>query len=199
GGDNNLKIRKLVLISIFSALSFIIMLFALNIPFFPFFLEIDFSEVPAMILAYVFGPLVGISVVFAKNFIHLFISSNMGIGELANSLVGASLVGVSSYLYRNKDFSFLKSSGIAVVVMGIVSVLVNLIIIIPLYEKFLSLPVEKIVDITAAVNPFVNSLFSYLTLSILPFNLLKASIVSVITFLIFNRLKNVRDLKIMEG
>lgn len=194
-----MKLKKLVVISIFSALSFIIMLFALNIPFFPFFLELDFSEVPAMLLAYIFGPLVGISVVFAKNLIHLFISSNMGIGEVANFLVGASLVGVSSYLYRSKNFNFLTSSTIGIIIMGMVSILVNLLIIIPLYKNILSLPVEKIIDITAAVNPLVNNLFSYLTLSILPFNLLKASVISIITFLLFNRLKNVKDLKIMEG
>lgn len=73
--------------------------------------------------------------------------------------------------------------------MGVTSVFVNLIIIIPLYEKILALPLSKIIEITAAVNPFVDDLFSYLVLSILPFNLIKGSVTALITFLVFVKIR----------
>ncbi|ADO76597.1 ECF transporter S component [Halanaerobium praevalens] len=186
-----MNLKKLVLISIFSALAFIIMLFSLNIPLFPFFLKIDFSEVPAMLLGYLFGPAAAITVVFAKNCLHFFISSNFGIGELANFIVGAAFVGTASYLYKKKKQNFIFSAVVAVFVMGVTSVFVNLIIIIPLYEKILALPLSKIIEITAAVNPFVDDLFSYLVLSILPFNLIKGSVTALITFLVFVKIRKI--------
>lgn len=61
-----------------------------------------------MLLGYLFGPAAAITVVFAKNCLHFFISSNFGIGELANFIVGAAFVGTASYLYkkRNKTLFF---------------------------------------------------------------------------------------------
>lgn len=187
----NLKFRKLSLVSIFSALAFIIMIFEINIPIFPFFLKLDFSEVPAIILAYLLGPVYGVMVVFLKNFLHLFISSNMGIGELANFLVGGSFVASSAYFYQKRNYSYLFSSLIGTLTMGIISIFVNLVVIIPLYESVLKLPFEKILSLTQKVNPYVNSLFTYLTLTIFPFNILKAAVVLFVSYFIFNRVKKI--------
>lgn len=193
-----MKFRKLSLVSIFSALSFIIMMFEINIPIFPFFLKLDFSEVPAIILSFLLGPIYGIMVVFLKNFLHLFISANMGIGEFANFLVGSSLIVSSAYFYQKRNFSYIFSSLIGIFTMGFTSILVNLFVIIPLYEKFLNLPIEQILSLTEKVNPYVNNLFTYLMLTILPFNILKASVVLFISYFIFIRIKKINYLKFEE-
>lgn len=189
-----MKTNKLVMIAIFSAFSFVIMIFSLKVPFFPFFLEIDFSEVPALFVALIYGPLAGIAVVLIKNLMHLFISSNMGIGELANFLVGASFIGVFAYLFKKKDYTFQSSSIISILTMAFISVIANLIIVIPLYEKFLSLPLENIIEIAKAVNPYVNNLLSYLVLTIVPFNVLKGSLILLVSYLIFSRLNNINNI-----
>ena len=191
----NLKFRKLSIVSIFSALAFIIMIFEINIPIFPFFLKLDFSEVPALILAYLLGPIYGVMVVFLINLLHLFISSNMGIGELANFLVGASFVASSAYFYKKRNFSYLFSSIIGSFVMGITAIFVNLVVIIPLYENVLELPFEKILALTEKVNPYVNNLFTYLALTIFPFNILKAAVVLIVSYFIFIRIKKIHYLK----
>ncbi|HKL75125.1 MAG TPA: ECF transporter S component [Halanaerobiales bacterium] len=190
-----MKFRKLSIVSIFSALAFIIMIFEINIPIFPFFLKLDFSEVPAIILAYLLGPIYGVMVVFLKNLLHLFISSNMGIGELANFLVGASFVASSAYFYQKRNLSYLFSSLIGTLTMGITSILVNLFVIIPLYKNVLNLPFEKILALTEKVNPYVNNLFTYLTLTIFPFNILKAALILLISYFIFIRIKKINYLK----
>jgi len=193
-----LNLKKLSLVSVFSALAFIIMIFEINIPLFPFFLKLDFSEVPAIILAFLLGPIYGVMVVLLKNLLHLFISANMGIGELANFLVGSSLVASFAYFYQKRNLSYFISSIIGIFTMGFTSILVNLFLIIPLYEKFLNLPFEKILSLTKKVNPYVDDLFTYLALTIFPFNILKAASILIISYFIFIRLKKINFLRFDE-
>ncbi len=193
-----MNLKKLSLVSVFSALAFIIMIFEINIPLFPFFLKLDFSEVPAIILAFLLGPIYGVMVVLLKNLLHLFISANMGIGELANFLVGSSLVASFAYFYQKRNLSYFISSIIGIFTMGFTSILVNLFLIIPLYEKFLNLPFEKILSLTKKVNPYVDDLFTYLALTIFPFNILKAASILIISYFIFIRLKKINFLRFDE-
>ena len=183
------KTRILTFISVFSALSFIIMFFSINIPLFPHFLKLDISDVPALLLGLLLGPLSGILVVLGKNILHLFITSNMGIGELANFIIGSSLVGISAYFYYNKNVKFVLSLILGILGMALTSIIVNLTIIIPLYDKVLGLPISKIISLTSQVNPLVNSLPKYLLLTIFPFNLLKGFVVSIITYIVYNKVR----------
>lgn len=183
------KTRILTFISVFSALSFIIMFFSINIPLFPHFLKLDISDVPALLLGLLLGPLPGILVVLGKNILHLFISSNMGIGELANFIIGSSLVGISAYFYYNKNVKFILSLILGILGMALTSIIVNLTIIIPLYDKVLGLPISKIISLTSQVNPLVNSLPKYLLLTIFPFNLLKGFVVSIITYIVYKKVR----------
>ena len=193
------KTRTLTLVAVFSALSFIIMFFSINIPFFPHFLRLDISDVPAMFLGFLLGPIYGILVVLGKNILHLFISSNLGIGELANFIIGSSLVGVSSLFYYKKNYNLLSSYFWGVLVMGITAIIVNLIVIIPLYDKVLALPISKIISLTSKVNPFVNNIFTYLFLTILPFNLIKGMVITIITNLLYKKLNPISKHKLQGG
>lgn len=79
--------------------------------------------------------------------------------------------------------------------MGITAIFVNLVVIIPLYENVLELPFEKILALTEKVNPYVNNLFTYLALTIFPFNILKAAVVLIVSYFIFIRIKKIHYLK----
>ncbi|MGM0410906.1 MAG: hypothetical protein ACQEQF_09065, partial [Bacillota bacterium] len=59
-------------------------------------------------------------------------------------------------------------------------------------------PIEQILSLTEKVNPYVNNLFTYLMLTILPFNILKASVVLFISYFIFIRIKKINYLKFEE-
>lgn len=186
------KTRLLTLVAVFSALSFIIMFFSINIPLFPHFLKLDISDVPALFLGFIFGPLYGVLVVLGKNILHLFITSNMGIGELANFIIGSSLIGTSSYFYYKKNWNLFFSFLWGILTMALTSIIVNLVIIIPLYDKVLGLPISKIISLTSKVNPLVNSLPKYLLFTIGPFNLVKGLVISIITYIIYNKVKPIK-------
>ena len=53
--------KKLVLIAVFSALAFVLMLFEFPLPFIaPSFYEIDLSEVPVLLGSFIMGPVAGV-------------------------------------------------------------------------------------------------------------------------------------------
>ena len=51
-----LTTRKIAMIGMFSALSGVIMLFEIPVPFAPSFYKLDFSELPVLICGFAFGP-----------------------------------------------------------------------------------------------------------------------------------------------
>ena len=85
------------------ALGFVLMLLEFPLPFIiPPFIKLDFSEIPAIITAYAFGPQYGILVCLIKNLAHLPFTGSAGVGELSNFVLGAVFVGVAGLFYRHK-------------------------------------------------------------------------------------------------
>ncbi|OCL26229.1 hypothetical protein U472_09460 [Orenia metallireducens] len=182
------KTKRVVNIAIFGVLSFFIMFFEINLPFMPFFLKLDISDTVPLIVGFIYNPIIAIGIILIKNLLHLLISSNLGIGELSNFLIGASLVGSSSYLYNNHNLSILKSLIIGSFVMTITAVIVNLIIIIPLYENILNISLDNIIKLSQQVNPYIKDLNSYLIFIIIPFNLIKGGVLTTLTYLLNKKL-----------
>ncbi len=69
--------------------------------------------------------------------------------------------------------------------MSIVAGLLNYYILLPLYEKALNFPIKAVVAIGNKLNPKIVDLKSFIFWSIIPFNLLKGAIVSLITSVIY--------------
>ena len=68
GTERILATRKIVMIGMFSALSGILYCFDFSIPVIaPEFYKLDFSELPAMIAGFAFGPVAGVLVEFIKD------------------------------------------------------------------------------------------------------------------------------------
>ena len=63
-----LNIRALTLTGVMGALAFGLMMLEFSIPIMPAFIKLDFSELPALITGFAYGPLWGIAVCFIKNF-----------------------------------------------------------------------------------------------------------------------------------
>ncbi len=184
----NSRLNKLVMVAISGALAFTIMLFEFALPIFPPFLRLDFSDIPALLVGFAAGPVLGLAVVGLRNLLHLTITATMGIGELANFLISGSLVFSASYFFKKwgkPKISLAAGSGI----MVIFAVLANLFIVIPLYELILDLPLSETIEAANQVNPWVEGLHTYLALVIGPFNLLKAAFVSLLFIPVYKRLK----------
>ena len=184
------NIRALTVTGVMGALAFALMMLEFSIPIMPAFIKLDFSELPALITGFAFGPIWGIAVCFIKNFIHVFISSTGAIGEISNFVLGAVFVGTSALIYKNKKNKkwALISCIIASAVMAVFSVFSNYYIVYPLYVKVLGMPEEAILGMYQAILPSVDNLFEAIAIFNLPFNFVKMLIVSLICFAIYKRI-----------
>ena len=84
--------RYLAVTAMLSAVSFILMFLDFPIPFLiPSFIQMDVSELPALVGAFAFGPVCGVLVCLVKNLLHLFITTTGGVGELSKFFSGCIL------------------------------------------------------------------------------------------------------------
>ena len=184
------NIRKLTTIAVMSAIGARLMFVEFPIPFLiPAFVKFDFSELPALLATFVFGPTAGVSVCLIKNLIHLLITKSAGIGELSNFVLGATFVYIAGLIYkRNKSRKAALIACITgAVAMAIVCIPLNYYIIYPAYAKMFG-GMDKIIAAYEEINSKATSLLTALVLSNVPFTLLKGISVSVITFLIYKPL-----------
>lgn len=80
---------------------------------------------------------------------------------------------------------------ISTIAFSIWAGLLNYFILLPLYEKALKFPISDIVKIAAKVNGLVTDKFTLILFSIIPFNLVKGTIISVVTFVLYKRLSKI--------
>lgn len=181
----NKNLNTLVKISFLGALSFVIMLLKFPLPFFPSFLTIDFSDIPALIGAFALGPVAGVIIELLKNILNGAIagSTTMWIGELANFLVGSAFVFTAGALYkRNKNRkTAIYGMILGSIAMSLVAALFNYFVLIPFYATAFGWKVEAIVAMGTVLNPMVTDLPTFILWSIIPFNLFKGAVISIIS------------------
>ena len=161
----------------------------ISIPIVPSFIKFDFSDLPALICSFAFGPLYGVLVCLLKNLLHLFASQTAGVGELANFVMGAIFAFTAGTVYKfNKTRKGAVISSVsAAFAMGILSLPLNYFLIYPLYYK-LGMAKEAILGMYKAILPSVDGIFSALCVFNLPFTVVKGLIVALIAFLIYKPL-----------
>lgn len=194
------RTHKIVVTAMLSAVASVLMFLEFPIPFLiPSFVEMDFSELPALLAAFSLGPVSGVVVCLVKNVIKgLLFSGTGGVGEMCNFLLGICFVipaGVI-YKYRKTRSGALAGALIGAVVMAVCSVPVNYFISYPVYTVFLPLDViismyEEIIQ--SIGNQFhaswhVDGLLSCLVIFNAPFTLLKGLLDMVLCFLIYKPL-----------
>ncbi|MEF9933837.1 ECF transporter S component [Clostridium sp.] len=189
--SSKMKADTLIKISILSAIAFIIMMLDFPLPIFPAFLQIDLSDIPAIIGGFAIGPLAGVAIELIKNLIHLLTSSTAGIGEMANFIVGAVFVYVASVIYRKSKSIKSATIGVAAgtIVMSLVACIFNYYVLIPLYESALGIPISGVIEMASQVTSLITNLETVILYSILPFNLLKGVVVSAVVLLIYKKVE----------
>ena len=133
------------------------------------------------------GPVGGLAVQAVKSLLHLFWSSTGGVGELADFLMGVSLMLPAALLYRyRKNFRTALIGLLAGIVCAtVVGLLSNYYIMLPLYTQSMSM--EEVIGAAASSNAAITDVKGYLVYGVLPFNLLKGVVVSLITLLLYKR------------
>lgn len=159
----------------------------------PSFYRFNISDLPALIGGFAMGPVAGVIIELIKSLVMLIINPanpTMGIGELSNFVLGCIYVVPAALIYRSK-----KTKGRAVIslvtgglLMAILATFLNAFVMIPLYATAFNMPVETIIEMGTAIFPFVDSMFDFCLVCVLPFNIIKAIVVSVITIFIYKPL-----------
>ena len=136
-------IRGIAVSGVMGAVGFVLMLLEFPLPFIiPSFIKLDFSEIPAIITAFAFGPQYGILVCLIKNLLHLFVTTSAGVGELSNFLLGAVFTGVAGLIYiKRKDRKgALVGALVGSFAMAAVSVVTNYLVVYPAYVVLYGMP-----------------------------------------------------------
>ncbi|SHL83281.1 Riboflavin transporter FmnP [Anaerocolumna jejuensis DSM 15929] len=180
--------RVMVTVSLLSALSYVLML--LESPPFIGFLRLEFSDVPAIIGAFWFGPAAGIVIEFIKNVIKAITASKtLGIGELANLIVSIAYVVPASLLFRKLKgrYKSVLAFGAATLSMTVAGFLMNYFVTIPMYAKMYG-GIENIVA-AASMIPGINDMFTLILIGITPFNIIKGIFLGVVGHISYEMLK----------
>lgn len=185
---NHMKVWRLAMIALLSALATVLMALSFSVPFMPSFIKMDFSELPALLASFSLGPGAGVLVCLIKNLVNLIFTTTGGVGELSNFLLGVTFVLPAGLIYRLKKSraGALIASGVGSLAMGLISLPINYFITYPIYAKML--PITTIVSMYQAILPSVDGLLSCLIVFNMPYTFLKGILNAVICFVIYKPL-----------
>ncbi len=187
------KVRTMVQIAMLGAVATVLMLFEFPLPFLaPSFYELDFSEVPVLIGAFAMGPLAGAAIELLKILLNFVLNGTItaGVGELANFLMGCAFVVPAGLIYRKHKT---KKHAIAAMIVGTicmvtVSAFLNALLLLPAYGAAFEMPVEVFVQMGHAIIPLINDLLTFSLFCVVPFNLLKGVVVSMLTLVLYKHI-----------
>ncbi len=176
-----LNTKMIVYLGLLSAIASVLMFFP-HFPIFPEpanFLDVDFSDVPALFASVTINPVAGFIVVLIKNLFHLLQTKTFAVGELSNLILGSvfslSVGFLSRYAFKNtlmkKKLLFVLP--ISVIIVTVTAALSNFFIVLPFYAKFMPALSE------------VFGKFEFIIAWIAPFNIIKGTLQSIVFYLLY--------------
>lgn len=194
-GKVKLCVRQMTFISMMGAVSGVLMLFQFRLPLLPQFMSFDFSPIPEMIGGLMFGPVSAFYIIIVKILIHLVTqgTTSIGTGELQNLILGCAYVMPAILIYNLKKTKKRALIGmiIGTISVSVASIFSNLYIIMPFYAKLSGNTVDYFIDMCIGINPFIKDTLTLALFGILPFNLIKYGVSSILTFILYKRLSRV--------
>ncbi len=174
------RTRKMVTVGILAALAWVVSQFSFPLlPWAPF-LKIDFSDIPILLGMYVYGPMSGIAIAAVRSMLSYVTTggeAGFPIGDTAAFIATLSYTLPIYFVIRNEKPNLKKAvlggAGATLSLTAVLAVL-NWLVIAPLYMTVMGFSVGPMRE--------------YLTVSVMPFNLLKGLFVSIIFFVAFFKL-----------
>ena len=189
----SLSTRLIAEIGMLGAAAGVLMFLEIPLPMIaPTFYKLDFSELPALIGGFAFGPVAGVLIEFLKVVVKLLLKSTSTafVGDLANFLIGCMLVLPASVIY-----SFHKSKKTALIgciagtlCMTVFGTVFNAVYLLPAFSRLYGMPLDVILGMGTAINASVTDIWSFVLLMVAPINLIKGTMISVITMLVYKKL-----------
>ncbi|MDR1606353.1 MAG: ECF transporter S component [Streptococcaceae bacterium] len=182
------RTRKLVLIAMLAAISFILMIFP-QFPLIPAadFLKIDFSIIPILVGLYLFDLPTAFIVLILRSLLKLLLNNegvNTWIGLPLNIVAVGTFILVFALFFKKESTtkSYVIGSSLATIAMTAAMVLANFVYAIPLYAKFANFDINQIFGAS-----------KYLVTMIIPFNLIEGALFAISFAIIFVALKSILE------
>ncbi len=193
--SRKLSTQRMVIYAFMGALSFGLMM--IHLPFkYLGFLELEFSDIPAIVCGFAYGPAAAVIIEVIKNVLKVLINTTTGgVGELANMIVSIAYVVPCSMLYRRmKKHNDLARNIFAGMVgtlgMMLAGIVINYFVTVPLYAKLFG-GMEAVVGACAGTIPAIQGIGTVVILGITPFNLVKGIIISIVGILVYKSVKGI--------
>lgn len=185
-------------VAVLAAIATILMLFEMPLPIFPSFYKIDISSVPVIIGTFTMGPIAGLCIQLIKDLLNLLTNSaSLGVGQLADFLVCGSYIVTAGLIYgkiKTKKTSIIAMIA-GTILASIVGCFLNYYVLIPFFAYLFKTPISAFIALGSAINPAVKDLKTLVIFCTLPFNILKFSLISIITFFVYKRLSKFLSLR----
>ena len=184
--------RRVSIIGICSAIAAVLHMLDFPLLFLaPGFYKLDFSELPVLLCGFYLGPTATVACEGIKILLKLMImsTSTAFVGDLANFVVGCSFVLPATIWYHIHKS---KHAAVIGLVLGTLSMSIfgsafNAIYLLPKFSELYGLPLESIIAMGAEIHSGVTSVTTFVMLCVAPLNLLKGTVVSVLTLLLYKR------------
>lgn len=190
--NGKMSTKTIAKIGVLAGVATILMLFDFPLWFAPNFYKLDFSEVPVMLGTFALGPVSGVLIELVKILINFVLNGTDtgGVGELSNMIVGCAFLIPAGLIYqRNKS---VKSAIIGLLVgtlsLSVIGSMLNYYVLLPVYSKIYGAPIKVFIDMGKAINPSITDLKTFVLYAVVPFNLLKGTLISVIVLLVYKKL-----------
>ncbi|MCL2370735.1 MAG: ECF transporter S component [Firmicutes bacterium] len=164
------------------------------VPGFPPFLSMELSDIPILLAGFMLGPVGGAVVVLVRFLLKLPMTSTMGVGEVADVILGLTFVITASSIYRVKRTKkgVLIGLGAGIVATTIMAVIVNRFILVPFFVYVMfdgnwNILLNMVRPLYSGVTR-QNFFTYYLLLATIPFNLIRLIACAIITLGLYDRL-----------
>lgn len=187
-----LSTRKMAMIGMFSAIAAILHVLDFPLPFVPSFYKLDFSELPALIGAFAFGPVAGVMIEFIKIVLKLLFKSTSTafVGDLANFAIGCSFILPASIIYefkKNKKSAVLGCA-VGTIVITIFGTAFNAVYLLPKFAVLYGMPLDTIIEMGTAINGAITNVTTFVIFAVAPMNVIKGGVASIMTLLVYKKL-----------
>ncbi len=184
--------RRVSIIGICSAIATVLHMLDFPLPFLaPEFYKLDFSELPVLLCGFYLGPSASVACEGVKILLKLLLkgTSTAFVGDFANFFVGCSLVlpaTVHYHLHKSRH------SAVIGLILGTACITLfgsafNAIYLLPKFAELYGMPLDVIIGMGTNINANINSVSSFVFFCVAPLNLLKGSVISVLTMLLYKR------------
>lgn len=184
--------KRVSIIGICSALAAVLHILDFPLIFIaPEFYKLDFSELPVLLCGFYLGPAATVACEGVKILLKLLLkgTSTAFVGDFANFVVGCSFVLPATIIYhiRKNKATSIVGLGIGTLCLTVFGTAFNAVYLIPKFAELYGLPLDTIISMGTAINANVTDLVSFVVICVAPLNLLKGSVISLLTMLLYKR------------